>query len=533
MEELPKDIEIYTKPSETIDSGNEDIIRLASELAKGENDLYAAVFKIADWTKNNINYNLSTLTEKASLKASWVLENKQGVCDELTSLFIALLRAVGIPARFISGISYTNSELFPENWGAHGWAEVYFPGYGWVPFDVTYGEYGWVDPTHIKFKESVDSDEPSTYYQWLGRNADLKTRDLEIKTELKEKIGYFKVPFNLEAAPLKQAISFGSYNMLTASIENLNDFYYATELRISKPKEVKIIGNGQKSILLLPKEKRKVYWILKLDGNLDSRYIYTFPVLVSTTNNITFETSFTSSAREKDVSLQEIEKTVKLLEEEKEKAYSGNVNLDCKIGKYEFYDYEKIEVYCEAKNTGNIFLEDIDACFENKCKKLNLGIAQARNITFDVDSSVIGIRKSPVTLRNELVSKAQHIDFKVNDIPKIEIEDLEFPGSLSYNDNFTISFVLAKKSASSPKNVEVIFIQNGIEKRWEIEELSEDRKFVLNFAAKQLKYGKNSHMINLRYFDGLNMQYAVNKEFSVDLTNASLWQRLLLWLNSF
>jgi hypothetical protein len=92
---------------------------------------------------------------------------------------------------------------------------------------------------------------------------------------------------------------------------------------------------------------------------------------------------------------------------------------------------------------------------------------------------------------------------------------------------------LAKKSASSPKNVEVIFIQNGIEKRWEIEELSEDRKFVLNFAAKQLKYGKNSHMINLRYFDGLNMQYAVNKEFSVDLTNASLWQRLLLWLNSF
>ena len=170
IQELPEDIIPYTKPSETIDSGNDAIIRLASELVKGEDDLYAAVFKIADWTKNNIEYNLSTLTAEVSQKASWVLENRQGVCDELTSLFIALLRAVGIPARFVSGLSYTNSDLFPEKWGPHGWAEVYFPGYGWVPFDVTYGEFGWIDPTHIKFKESVDSDGPSTYYSWVGRN---------------------------------------------------------------------------------------------------------------------------------------------------------------------------------------------------------------------------------------------------------------------------------------------------------------------------------------------------------------------------
>ncbi|MDP3765394.1 MAG: transglutaminase-like domain-containing protein, partial [Nanoarchaeota archaeon] len=533
IRELPKDIIVYTAPSETIDSGNEDIIRLASELARGEDDLYAAVFKIADWTKNNINYNLSTLTEKASLKASWVLENRQGVCDELTSLFIALLRAVGIPARFVSGISYTNSELFPENWGAHGWAEVYFPGYGWIPFDVTYGEYGWTDPTHIKFKESVDSDEPSTYYQWLGRNADLKTRELEIKTELKYIIGYFKTPLSLKAEPLKQAIGFGSYNLLTATIENLNDFYYATELRLGRPKEVKIIGNEQKSILLLPKEKKNVYWILKLDESLDSRYSYTFPLLLSTTNNITFEASFTSSIREKSVSFQEIEKIAKLLEEEKEKKYSGNVGLGCNASKNEFYVYEDVEVYCEAKNTGNIFLENIDACFENQCKKLTLGIAQTKNITFEVDTSAIGIRESPVTLRNELVSKAHHIDFKVNDVPKIEIEDLEFPGSLSYSDNLTVSFALAKKSASNPKNVEDIFTQNGVEIKWAIDELMENRKFVLNFAARQLRYGNNSHMINVKYFDDLNRQYAANGEFSVDLSNANLWQRLLLRLNGF
>ena len=272
IEHLPEEVIDYAKPSETIDSGNDDIIRLASELVRGEDDLYAAVFRIADWTKNNIEYNLSTLTAEVSQKASWVLENRQGVCDELTSLFIALLRAVGIPARFVSGIAYTNSELFPENWGSHGWAEVYFPKYGWVPFDVTYGEFGWVDPTHIKFKDAIDSDEPSTYYQWLGRNADLKTKKLDIKTSLIESKGYAIAPLSIEALPFKEAIGFGSYNLLEATIENLNNFYYATELRLSKPKEVSIIGNQLKSILLLPNEKKKVFWILKLDGDLDRKY---------------------------------------------------------------------------------------------------------------------------------------------------------------------------------------------------------------------------------------------------------------------
>lgn len=529
IQELPKDVTVYAKPSETIDSNDEAVIRIASELVKGEDDLYAAVFKIAEWTKNNINYNLSTLTAEVSQKASWVLQNRQGVCDELTSLFIALLRSVGVPARFVSGISYTNSPLFPENWGAHGWAEVYFPGYGWVPFDVTYGEFGWIDPTHIKFKDSVDSDEPSTYYNWLGRNADLKTRKLEIKANLIEKTGYYKVPLNLEALPLKKAVGFGSYNLLEASIENLNDFYYATELRLSKPREVKIIGNEAKSILLLPKEKKKVFWILKLDNDMDSRYSYTFPLVVSTLNNITSETSFASNAREREVSFEEVEQTAKLLEEEKEKKYSGNVVLECRAGKDEFYEYEEINVHCNAKNTGNVFLDNAEICFEKKCSKISLGISQAANATFEINKSNIGFSEMPVTLRSDLVSKAAYVSFKINDVPKIEIEDLGFPINASYDENFTIYFTLAKKSLSNPKNIEVALMQNGIEKKWHIEELAEGRKFVLNFAGSQLKYGKNAYKINVNYYDNLKEQYNAGREFSIELSRATMAQRLLLF----
>ncbi len=533
IEELPADVLIYTKPSETINSNDEGIIRLASELVKGEDDLYAAVYKIADWTKNNINYNLSTLTAEVSQKASWVLQNKQGVCDELTSLFIALSRAVGIPARFVSGIAYTNSELFPERWGPHGWAEVYFPGYGWVPFDVTYAEYGWVDPTHIKFKDSVDSDEPSTYYNWIGRNADLKTKKLDIKTNLIEKTGYVRTPLKVELSVFKKAIGFGSYNLIEATIENLNDFYYATELQLGKPREIKVIGNELKSILLLPKEKKKLFWVLKLDENLDKKYSYTFPLVVRTVNNISAETSFAASVRENYASSEEVQQIARLLEEEKEKEYSGNVVLECKAGKGELYEYENAEVYCNAKNTGNVFIENADICFENKCEKISLGISQLKNFTFEINKSNIGARDVPVTLRNELVSKAAYVKFKINDAPKIEIEELEFPINASYDGNFTVSFTIGKKSQSNPKNAEIVFAQNGFEKKWHINELAESRKFVIGIEGSQLNYGKNDYSINADYLDGLKKQYSINKEFSIYLTDATLLQRMFLALNKF
>ncbi len=532
IERLPEDIIKYTKPSETIDSNNEDIIKIASELAKGEDDLYVAVFKIADWTKNNIEYDLSTLTAEVSQKASWVLQNKQGVCDELTSLFIALLRAVGVPARFVSGIAYTNSPLFPEQWGPHGWAEVYFPGYGWVPFDVTYGEFGWIDPTHIKFKESIDSDEPSTYYQWLGRNADLKTRKLDIKTNLVNTLGYFKVPLNLEASAVKKAVNFGSYNLVEVAIENLNDFYYATELSLNKPQEVKIIGSELKSILLLPREKKKILWMLKVDDNLDRRYSYTFPLIIATLSNISSETNFISNTREKHVSFEEIEQIAKILEQEKEKKYSGNVDFNCESERGEFFQYEDVKVYCNIRNTGNIFLDDVDVCFENKCERVSLGISQSKNVTFDIEKSKVGYRESEVTLKSGLVSKISYVNFKITDEPKIEIEELQFPINVSYNENFTISFTLEKKSFANPKNIEVIFDQNGIQKKWSFDELTENKKFALRFVGNQLRYGKNDNKINVHYSDGLNKKYNAYQEFSIELPKARVTQRFVLALNA-
>ena len=532
LERLPETVIEYVKPSKTIDSDDEEITKIASELVKGEDDLYSAVFKIADWTKSNIEYNLSTLTADVSQKASWVLENKQGVCDELTSLFISMLRAVGVPARFVSGIAYTDSPLFPEKWGPHGWAEVYFPGYGWVPFDVTYGEFGWIDPTHVKFKAAIDPDEPSTYYQWLGRNVDLKTKDLNINAELIEKEGYSKVPLDLEAMPLKKAVGFDSYNLITASIKNPNDFYYSTELYLNMPREVEIIGSETKSILLLPGEAKKVFWVVKVDSNLDKRYSYTFPVIASTVNNMTAATSFVSNVRENHVAYEDLQPYIITLAEEKEKAYSGNVMLDCTINKTEFYTDDYAAFNCYVKNTGNVFLEDVEICFENRCGTADLGISQEKSFTFEIDTSKVGSKDESVTLKNSLISKVQAVHFKVQDIPEIKIDEIAYPPNVSYNENFTVYFTIAKISNSNPKNVHISLDVNGIQKAWDLDELDADRKFAVKFSGSQLKFGENSFKINADYFDESGKKYKKSAEFNVILPKATFSQKLVLAFNS-
>lgn len=531
IKELSAELEAYTKPSETIDSDDEQIVRLASSLVKGEDDLYEAVFKLAEWTKHNVKYDLSTLTAEVSQKASWVLENKEGVCDEITSLFIALCRAVGIPAKFASGVAYTNSELFEEGWGAHGWSEVYFLDYGWVPFDVTYGEFGFIDPTHVKMRESVDSVSSSTEYEWVSRNVDLKTKGLEIKTELVEEKGKVEEAIELKAEAIKKEAGLGSYNLIEVGVKNLKAHYAATEVYLSKTKSVEIIGENKKSILLKPKGEKNIFWVIRVDEGLDDDFVYTFPFVVSTLRNTTAATSFNSENRRSVYSLVEIEEILKNKEEEEEKEYSKEVDVNCDIDKEEFYTYENALINCDLRNTGNVFLSSLKACFEDECREFDLGIMQSRSVEFSVNYSKAGKMEVPVKARNKEVSKFNYVGFAVLDEPKLNIVNIEYPTEVSFEDKYEVVFVLEKESSSNPVDIDVGFKHSGVEDGWTIEELFKDRRFVINLQGRDMKAGKNDFKILVKYKDKNFRVYKTEKEFSIELVNVTLLQRVQILFN--
>jgi transglutaminase-like putative cysteine protease len=63
---------------------------------------------------------------------------KRGVCQDLTHVFIAAARTLGVPARYISGYFHRADGVVRQEAG-HAWAEAHVEGLGWVAFDPANG----------------------------------------------------------------------------------------------------------------------------------------------------------------------------------------------------------------------------------------------------------------------------------------------------------------------------------------------------------------------------------------------------------
>lgn len=110
------------------------LARKARELAAGETNPVRIVSRIYDWVDaipwaGAIEYGVIPDIP------GYVLDAGHGDCGQVSLLLIAMLRSLGIPARWESGWM-----LHPDHVGLHDWASVYYEGVGWVPADVSFGK---------------------------------------------------------------------------------------------------------------------------------------------------------------------------------------------------------------------------------------------------------------------------------------------------------------------------------------------------------------------------------------------------------
>ncbi|WBU52208.1 transglutaminase family protein [Paracoccus sp. SCSIO 75233] len=67
--------------------------------------------------------------------AAQALSQGEGVCQDHAHVLIAMARARGVPARYVSGYLHADAEGNAHE-AAHAWAELYIDGLGWVGFDA-------------------------------------------------------------------------------------------------------------------------------------------------------------------------------------------------------------------------------------------------------------------------------------------------------------------------------------------------------------------------------------------------------------
>ncbi|MDT0682504.1 transglutaminase family protein [Roseicyclus sp. F158] len=100
---------------------------------KDEGDLVTRMHALSGRIAESVAYE--TGRTSAITTAEEALGEGRGVCQDHAHIFCAAARAMGLPARYVSG--YLLMDDRTEQEATHAWAETHIDGLGWVGFDVS------------------------------------------------------------------------------------------------------------------------------------------------------------------------------------------------------------------------------------------------------------------------------------------------------------------------------------------------------------------------------------------------------------
>lgn len=111
-----------------------EVAKLAARITEGKSSVREKARAVYDWIVENMHRDPNVkgcgLGEVSALLASL-----GGKCADIHSVFVALARAAGVPAREIFGLRLPPGAEGDITGWQHCWAEFYLPGTGWVPVD--------------------------------------------------------------------------------------------------------------------------------------------------------------------------------------------------------------------------------------------------------------------------------------------------------------------------------------------------------------------------------------------------------------
>ena len=506
----------YLKATELINADDKMIKAKAAELASGLDDEYSVAFEIGRWVKENINYSLETLTEGATKDAGWVLENRKGVCDELTVLYIAMLRSLNIPAKFVSGSSYSN---IIDGFGNHAWASVYFPGYGWADFDVTYGQLGWVDAGHVKMDESYDAGKSGISYSWRTRDGNVRPGALKVDVNVVEKGGVAEYDLGLDVKLLNNKVKGGSFVPVGAEVENKGGFYLPVNVYLTKgPKNV---SDNERLVLLKPWEKKKVFFLVSVPGELNKGFMYTSDVEVKASfGGGDGEMLEYASIYDFGLTENEAYDKIKELSGESQGESFGELDVICVGEKEAYYKYElNGELTCKVKNKGSKNFEGLKICMLDDCRDFNLMLVDEKSFEFVFNISDVK-QEIKVVVSGDGIVKYGYADVKILERPGINIEGLDYPHAVGYGENGVINFTLGSRDEI---NNLVIFVAG--EDVFSIKSFVNVNKMSVPFKGEFFIDKKPELLIT--YEDRNNARYELREELDISVVNIPWYAGIL------
>lgn len=175
FKEIPTNLsKIYTQEALYWEVNNPKIIEIANKLKDENKSVSENAQAIYDYVGQTLKYDFNLVRNEyiernGALKA--LTTDSSWACMEFTDTFIAIARAMGIPARELNGYAYSGENAskpisigFKSGDVLHAWPEFYDPKFGWVAIDPTWGStsgldyFTRLDTNHFVFvRKGIDS----------------------------------------------------------------------------------------------------------------------------------------------------------------------------------------------------------------------------------------------------------------------------------------------------------------------------------------------------------------------------------------
>jgi len=274
--DIPSDIrpflsqQDYTLSTQAMEAQVNEIVRDA------QNPFEEAV-RIGNWVNSNIEYDISY--GAVILDAPQVFKQRRGTCDEFAHLFISMVRSIGIPARYVSGVVYGTLGIDEEgslDWYNHGWAEVWLG--EWVPFDPTYGQFGFVDGSHVRFASVPSQKDLDARLEWIPNTVKLDVGELEYTIDVLETANFSEPLQTLEIEPIGEVDEAESISV-KAKVTG-GDACVGTKVRLVHHEDF-TGSNLEQLVITCPGEQKDLEWTLQGPEDLEEGYSYSYEVIIS------------------------------------------------------------------------------------------------------------------------------------------------------------------------------------------------------------------------------------------------------------
>lgn len=128
-----------------------EIQTFARDAAAGATDPLGVLHRLLEAIHREVIFDIAPTDVGTTAREAFAL--RRGVCQDLSHIFIAAARHLGVPARYASGYFFRSDGVIDQEAG-HAWAEAKVPHLGWVGFDPANGIS--VGEAHVRIAIGLD-----------------------------------------------------------------------------------------------------------------------------------------------------------------------------------------------------------------------------------------------------------------------------------------------------------------------------------------------------------------------------------------